>query len=121
MARGRGAPPDLRLAVASCVMTPMALRRTEGRIVTTVRELRDFCFPNGWKRWRDWPRIRDALYRAPSYSFPGPFRIPEGLAGRWIPFGLQVEPGEYAELDDLVRYQSRVSPRLGYRPGDRRT
>ena len=37
MARGRGAPLDLRLAVASCVMTPMALRSAEGRIVTTVQ------------------------------------------------------------------------------------
>lgn len=116
MARGRGAPLDLRLAVASCVMTPMALRRTRGRIVTTVRELRDFCFPNGWQRGRDWPRIRDALYRAPSYSIPGPFRIPEGLAGRWIPFGLQVEPGENAGLDDLVVIRVELPPDSGTGP-----
>ena len=116
MARGRGAPLDLRLAVASCVMTPMALRMTEGRIVTTVRELRDFLFPNGWQRWRDWPRIRDALYRAPSYSLPGPFRIPEGLAKRWIPFGLQVEPGENAELDDLVVIKVEFPPSSGDGP-----
>lgn len=116
MARGRGAPLDLRLAVASCVMTPMALRMTEGRIVTTVRELRDFLFPNGWQRWRDWPRIRGALYRAPSYSLPGPFRIPEGLAKRWIPFGLQVEPGENAGLDDLVVIKVELPPSSGDGP-----
>ena len=116
MARGRGAPLDLRLAVASCVMTPMALRSAEGRIVTTVRELRDFLYPNGWQRGRDWPRIRDALYRAPSYSFPGPFRIPEGLAKRWIPFGLQVEPGENAGLDDLVVIRVEFPPDSGTGP-----
>ena len=116
MARGRGAPLDLRLAVASCVMTPMALRSTQGRIVATVRDLRDFLFPHGWKRWRDWPRIRDALYRASSYSFPGPFRIPEGLAKRWIPFGLQVEPGENAGLDDLVVIRVEFPPDSGNGP-----
>ena len=116
MARGRGAPLDLRLAIASCIMTPIALRKTEGRIVTTVRELRDFLYPNGWQRGRDWPRIREALYRAPSYSFPGPFRIPEGLAKRWVPFGLQVEPGENAELDDLVVIKVDFPPDSGAGP-----
>ena len=116
MARGRGAPLDLRLAIASCIMTPIALRKTEGRIVTTVRELRDFLYPNGWQRGRDWPRIREALYRAPSYSFPGPFRIPEGIAKRWVPFGLQVEPGENAELDDLVVIKVDFPPESGAGP-----
>ena len=56
MARGRGAPLDLRLAVAACLLMPHASRASRGRLTVTVRELRDFLFPNGWERRRDWPR-----------------------------------------------------------------
>ena len=47
MARGRGAPLDLRLFVAACVMTPLTVREAQEPLVTTVRELRDFCFRTG--------------------------------------------------------------------------
>ena len=60
MARGRGAPLDLRLFVAACVMTPLDVRETRVPLVTSVRELRDFCFPNGWKKKRDWPVARQS-------------------------------------------------------------
>ena len=51
-----GAPLDLRLAVGACVLTPHVVRSARGRLAVTVRELRDFLFPHGWKRWRDWPK-----------------------------------------------------------------
>ena len=44
MARGRGAPLDLRLAVGACVLIPHAARAARGRLVVSVRELRDFLF-----------------------------------------------------------------------------
>ena len=113
MARGRGAPLDLRLAVASCLLTPLSSRGGGDVIVTTVRELRDFCYPNGWERRRDWPALRAALYRAPHYSLPGPFRIPAGFVNRWIPFSLRAEPGVDASLDDLVVIEVRLPPGSG--------
>ena len=96
MERGRGAPLDLRLAVGAYVLTPHVARAARGRLVATVREPRDFLFPNGWERRRDWPRVREALFRARDYV------IPDGT-GTWLPFALRREPGENAGLDDFVR------------------
>ena len=109
MAKGRGAPLDLRLAVGACVLTPHAARAARGRLVVTVRELRDFLFPNGWERWRDWPRIREALFRARDYV------IPDGR-GNWLPFALRREPGEDAALDDLVLIDVELPPGSGHGP-----
>ena len=109
MAKGRGAPLDLRLAVGACVLTPHAARAARGRLVVTVRELRDFLFPNGWERRRDWPRIREALFRARDYV------IPDGR-GNWLPFALRREPGEDAALDDLVLIDVELPPGSGHGP-----
>ena len=109
MARGRGAPLDLRLAVGACILTPHVARAVRGRLVVTVRELRDFLFPHGWKRRRDWPRIRDALYRARDYV------LPHGR-GNWLPFALRREPGEAAALDDLILIDVELPPGAGHGP-----
>lgn len=109
MARGRGAPLDLRLAVGACILTPHAARATRGRLAVTVRELRDFLFPNGWERRRDWPRIRDALFRARDYV------LPDGR-GNWLPFALRREPGADAALDDLILIDVELPPGSGHGP-----
>ena len=99
MARGRGAPLDLRLFVAACIMTPLAARETKVPLVTTVRELRDFCFPNGWKKRRDWPALRTALGRARDYAIPW---VVGTTAGGWWPVAVRFAPGRNAQLDDQV-------------------
>lgn len=109
MARGRGAPLDLRLAVGACILTPYAARAARGRLAVTVRELRDFLFPNGWERRRDWPRIRDALFRARDYV------LPDGR-GNWLPFALRREPGEDAALDDLILIDVELPPGSSHGP-----
>ena len=116
MARGRGAPLDLRLAVGACVLTPHVARSARGRLAVTVRELRDFLFPHGWKRWRDWPRIRDALFRARDYVIPGPFLLEGRRVGNWLPFALRGEPGDDAGLDDLVLIDVELPPGSGHGP-----
>ena len=70
----------------------------------TVRELRDFLFPHGWRRVRDWPRIRAALYRARDYVLPAPG------GGNWLPFALRREPGEAVGLDDQVLIDVELPP-----------
>ena len=66
--RWRESPPrELRLAVATCLITPHVARAARGRLAVTVRELPDLLFPNRWERRRDWPRIRNALFRARDY------------------------------------------------------
>ena len=109
MARGRGAPLDLRLAVGACILTPHAARAARGRLAVTVRELRDFLFPNGWERRRDWPRIRAALFGARDYV------LPHGR-GNWLPFALRREPGEAAVLDDLILIDVELPPGAGHGP-----
>ena len=94
--RGRGAPLDLRLFVGGCALVPHLARSARGRLVVTVRELRDFLFPNGWERRRDWKRIREALYRAHNYVIPHP----DG--GVCLPFRLWREPGPGARLNEVV-------------------
>ena len=82
MARGRGAPLDLRLFVGAVLWTPHQSRASRGRLAVTVRELRDFLFPNGWKRRRDWPAIQKALLRARDYWLPGRLQLAREAGAR---------------------------------------
>ena len=59
------------LYIGACILTPHAARRGPTRLVTTVRELRDFLFGGG--KWRpgatgdrpgDWERVRNAALNA---------------------------------------------------------
>ena len=113
MARGRGAPLDLRLFVAACVMTPLTVRYAQEPLVTTVRELRDFCFPNGWKKRRDWPALRSALVRLRNYAIPW---VVGTTAGGWWPVALRFAPGLDAKLDDQVILDVRIPPGSGDGP-----
>ncbi|MDE2806553.1 MAG: hypothetical protein OXN18_15530 [Gemmatimonadota bacterium] len=113
MARGRGAPLDLRLFVAACVMTPKAAREGRTPLVTSVRELRDFCFPNGWQRNRDWPALRAALGRARDYAIPW---VVGTTAGGWWPVAVRFAPGRDAQLDDQVILDVMLPPGCGAGP-----
>ncbi len=113
MARGRGAPLDLRLFVGACVMTPLTAREAQEPLVTTVRELRDFCFPNGWRRGRDWPALRSTLVRLRDYAIPW---VVGTTAGGWWPVALRFAPGRDAQLDDQVILDVRIPPGSGNGP-----
>ena len=116
MARGRGAPLDLRLAVAACVLTPHVARAARGRLVVTVRELRDFLFPNGWERRRDWPRIQDALWKAHTYMLPGRFPYRGRTTVGWVPFRLISGAGDGAGLEDVVVIEVELPPGSSHGP-----
>jgi len=116
MARGRGAPLDLRLAVGVCVLTPHAARAARGRIAVTVRELRDFLFPNGWERRRDWPRIQTALWKAHNYMLPGRYEWRGRTVSGWVPFRLEGGVGDDAGLDDVVLIQVKLPPGSSHGP-----
>lgn len=116
MARGRGAPLDLRLAVAVCVLTPHAVRAAQGQIAVTVRELRDFLFPNGWQRNRDWPRIQTALWKAHNYMLPGRYEWRGRTVCGWVPFRLEGGVGDDAGLDDVVLIEVKLPPGSSHGP-----
>ena len=116
MARGRGAPLDLRLLVAACVMMPHGARETRGTLDVTVRELRDFLYPNGWQRGRDWPAIQAALWKAHNYLIPGRFRFGEGIVNGWVPFRLRGGAGDGAALDDHILIDMELPPGSAHGP-----
>ena len=110
MAKGRGAPLDLRLFVGACLLFPHSVRASRGRLATTVRELRDFLYPHGWQRGRDWPRIREALLKARDHMIPGQFDWNGRTVDGWLPFRLAGGIGEGAQLDDTVLIDVELPP-----------
>ena len=76
MAQGRGAPLDLAVYIGACILTPHRVRASRGRLVTTVRELRDFLFGPTWRpgptgnRPGDWQRVREAALNASDLWLP---------------------------------------------------
>ena len=97
MARGRGAPLDLRIFVGAVLWTPHHARATRGRLAVTVRELRDFLYPNGWTRGRHWPAIQEALLRVRDYLIPGVFPSERGNVHGWLPFRLATLPAGWRD------------------------
>ena len=116
MARGRGAPLDLRLFVGAVLWTPHHARATRGRLAVTVRELRDFLYPHGWKRARDWPAIQGALLKARDFMIPGIFPSERGNVHGWLPFRLAGGIGDGAELDDVVLIDVELPPESAHGP-----
>ena len=76
MAQGRGAPLELAVYIGACILTPHRARVSRGRLVTTVRELRDFLFGPIWhpsptsNRPGDWERVRAAALNASDLWLP---------------------------------------------------
>ena len=76
MAQGRGAPLELAVYIGACILTPHRVRVSRGRLVTTVRELRDFLFGPTWRpgptgnRPGDWERVRAAALNASDLWLP---------------------------------------------------
>ena len=95
VARGGAVPLESRLTVRvlMCVR-PEDRRSPSGMIAVTLREFRDGLFPNGWQRWRDWPRLRHALIRARDHA------LYDG-SGRWWPIALRYMP-DTPRLNDFI-------------------
>ena len=106
----RGAPLDLRLFVNACIMTPYAAR-AHGRLAVTVRELKEFLYPNGWQRGRDWPRIQDALLRARDYVIPDAFLWEGKTVRNWLPVTLRAG-GPIIDWRELARLGVESSSRF---------
>ena len=93
MAQGRGAPLELAVYIGACILTPHRVRASHGRLVTTVRELRDFLFGPTWhpsptgNRTGDWERVREAalsagdLWRAVAVRKIPPAGLPARVPG----------------------------------------
>ena len=137
MAQGRGAPLELAVYVAACIMTPYKARTGRARIVTTVRELRTFLFGDRWQpgatggRPGDWERVRSAalgtdrlwlpldngdLWRAVAVrKLPGP-EVESGLLDRQVIFDVELPPGSSdgppIDRPELSRLRRESGPRF---------
>ena len=110
MAKGRGAPLELRLAVQILVAVPVERRKGRSVLELKVRELRDLLFPKTWKRRRDWPRVITALSDLNSY------RLPVGEYWCW-PFHSGYAPQLVAaDLDSPVVIGIQLPPGCGDGP-----
>ena len=78
ISQGRGAPLPMRLLVAAAKAVPHRARGYRSQLTVTVRELVSFCFPSGWQRGRDWPRLQAALMQAHTFQIPGRFEFRPG-------------------------------------------
>jgi len=123
MARGRGAPLDLRLTVESFLSVPPELRGgSSARIVIEVEELLGGLFPlakgRGKRSWfaergrqgSDWRRTRQAL------EVMGTRWIPWQSGGRWWPLLLRGLPSDTPALSDKVVIEVALPPGSGSGP-----
>ena len=62
-AAGRGAPLDQRIFINALLAHPYGERQRDGsvKLTTSLRDIRDWIYPNGWTRKYDLPRIIRAL------------------------------------------------------------
>lgn len=76
-------------------------------VTATVQELCDAVFPTGWELQKDWPKLREALFRVNDYTVSARDSDPRSGGwddrGGWRPLGLDGGPlFDAASADDLV-------------------
>ena len=104
VSRGRGAPLELALPIAFLLAVRAEDRGLESvRIAVTVRQLRDWLYPNGWRRQHDWPRLQQALEGLSAQWVPL-------HGGKWFPVVLRYIPGDSAHLDELIVVEVAFPP-----------
>ena len=100
MARGRGAPLQARLFVYAALAVQLEDRKLpDVPLPLSVRTLRDMLWPNGWEKRHDWPRLREALFKARDVA------IRDSDGALWFPLALAKLPPELdggPDLDDVV-------------------
>lgn len=91
---GRGAPLGLRLWIYTIAALPLA-RRNQGRtkMQTTLRDLRDWTYPNGWERKRHLPAITQGLREMHNYRVTWERR-------EWILVSVLALPTASTQLED---------------------
>ena len=103
---GRGAALDLRLVIETTLSVEPDDRELNAILLPfTVGELRMSLFPNGWKKARDWPRVREALCRA------GERKIPIDGRHAWYPLAVRQLPSEPGvRLSDQIIIEVALPP-----------
>ena len=92
---GRGAPLSQRLWIYTVAASPLGTRNTKGGVTlaTTLRQLRDWAYPNGWERKRHLPKLRAALHEMHNYRISWERRD-------WSIVTVKALPDSSTQLDD---------------------
>ena len=108
MARGKGAPLELRFAVRSLVaVKPEDRQHTSVRIAVTLDELAAAMYPRRWRN-RDWPKLRHVLLSMRDYGVPV-----DGGRALWFPWAVRKLPSLEAPYgSDMIVID------LAFPPGD---
>ena len=95
--RGKGAPLESRLLIATLLTIPYDQRKPGGiyRIAPTMRELINALYPNGFHKTNQWPALRNAILTARDYG------IHDGQ-GMWLPLALRYLPDNPSFDDSIV-------------------
>lgn len=92
---GRGAPLALRLWIYTIAAMPLEQRTSGGFVATTLRQLKNWSYPNGWERNKHLPRICNALREMHNYRIQWKRR-------RWNVIVVKALPDWSTKLDDIL-------------------
>ena len=110
-----GESVDRRLLLELLMCVPMSDRPLT-RVALKVRTLRDWVWPHGWERRRDWPRLRAAIQSLNACWLPweGPV---DGRRERWryAPVLVAWVPDD-PDLDTTILFEIRLPPKTGQGP-----
>lgn len=112
--RGGGAAPELRLWVEFVTQVPVDMRYREQKIEFVLREIRDWLWPNGWDRSRQFPRLRQAMFRVDQMRLI--VKLPGGGRTAWRAVGFLGMFPPNAKLDDKAIAQINLPPGSGHGP-----
>ena len=112
--RGGGAAPELRLWVEFATAVPIEKRYREQKIEFSLWEARDWLWPDGWNRTRQFPRLRQAMIKVDQMRLI--VNLPSGGRTAWRVVGfLGMFPPD-ARLDDKAVAQINLPPGSGHGP-----
>lgn len=112
--RGGGAAPELRLWVEFATAVPVDKRYREQKIEFALWEARDWLWPEGWNRTRQFPRLRQAMFKVDQMRLI--VNLPSGGRTAWRVVGFLGMFPPNARLDDKAIAQINLPPRSGHGP-----
>lgn len=112
--RGGGAAPELRLWVEFATAVPVDKRYREQKIEFALWEARDWLWPDGWNRTRQFPRLRQAMFKVDQMRLI--VNLPNGGRTAWRVVGFLGMFPPNARLDDKAIAQINLPPGSGHGP-----
>ena len=120
LSKGRGAALQLRLFL-ELLMAVKPADRDQGRRVfsLTVREMKEWLWPNGWERGKHLPRLKEALRQVRDMTLPWQttLRTGERITGAWFPIAIRgLAQSRIDSLDSEIEFDVYHPPGSAHGP-----